>query len=328
MTERSGKFLKWMFSLAALCLFLLHAGLSFGAEIDEVRRAIQSRGARWIAQDNPVSLLPKNERRMRLGAVRESVPAEARANDFSYAPGPVPSAYDWRNASGNNYVTPVRDQGNCGSCWAFAATAALESKALITFHLAGTDLNLSEQILLSCGGAGSCNGGSPTSASSYFRTTGTYLETCYPYTAQNGTCNSACSNWQGSAYKLNSWSYVSSGAPPSAAALKSAIYANGPIVTVFDVYTDFYSYRSGVYSYTNGDYEGGHAVLIVGWNDADGAFIVKNSWGTRWGESGFFRIAYSELTGTTQFGEFSLAYGTVTNTGFPQAPTGLQISVR
>ena len=317
-----------MACLIALFLLLLNTSLSSGAEIDEVRRAIQSRGAKWIAQDNPVSLLPKNERRMRLGAVKESVPAEGRANDFSYAPVPVPSTYDWRNVTGNNFVTPVRDQGNCGSCWAFAATAALESKALITFQWPGTDLNLSEQILLSCGGAGSCNGGSPTSASNFFRTTGTYLETCYPYTAQNGNCSSACANWQGNAYKINSWSYVSSGVSPSVSALKEAVYTNGPIVTVFDVYTDFFSYRSGVYSYTSGEVEGGHAVLIVGWNDADGAFIVKNSWGTRWGESGFFRIAYSELTGTTQFGEFSLAYGTVSDPNRLSAPTGLQISVR
>jgi len=68
----------------------------------------------------------------------------------------LPSAFDWRNVNGGNYVTPVRDQGNCGSCWAFATTGALESKALITFNWPGKSLNLSEQIVLSCSGAGNC----------------------------------------------------------------------------------------------------------------------------------------------------------------------------
>jgi C1A family cysteine protease len=322
MIERSNRFLKWVPFWVLFCLVLCYANLSVAAEIDEIRRAITSRGAKWVAQENPISLLSKSERKMRLGAVRESAPAEEMVNDFSLAPGPVPSAFDWRNVLGNNFVTPVRNQGNCGSCWAFAVTAALESRALITFNLPGTNLNLSEQIVLSCSGGGSCNGGSPTTATNFFKTTGVNLETCYPYVAQNGSCSTACANWQNSVYKITDWSYVSTGAT----AIKNAVYTNGPIVTVFDVYTDFFSYRSGIYSYTSGQYEGGHAVLIVGWSDADGAFIVKNSWGASWGESGFFRIAYSELTGTTKFGQFSLAYGTALDLIRPQPPAGLRIS--
>jgi C1A family cysteine protease len=98
------------------------------------------------------------------------------------------------------------------------------------------------------------------------------------------------------------------------------------VVAVFDVYTDFFSYDSGVYSYVSGEYEGGHAILIVGWNDSDSAFIVKNSWGTGWGESGFFKIAYSELTGNTKFARYSYAYGTASGPAPPPPPTGLQIS--
>jgi C1A family cysteine protease len=246
-------------------------------------------------------------------------------SELFYAPASLPSLFDWRNASGNNFVTPIRDQGSCGSCWAFAVTAALESKALITFNRPGTNLNLSEQIVVSCSGAGNCSGGSPRTASNFLKTTGTNLESCYPYTAQNGNCSSACPNWQNSTYKINDWSDVSSGSPPTASALKNALYTSGPVVAVFDVYTDFFSYRSGVYSYVTGSYEGGHAILIVGWNDADSAFIVKNSWDATWGESGYFRIAYSELTGTTRFARSSYAYGSVSETVSPSPPTGLQI---
>jgi C1A family cysteine protease len=314
-----------MFCLASLCLLLLNAHLAFSAEIDEIRRAINSRGAKWIAQDNPISLLPKEERRKRLGALEEPALPEGMGSELFYAPASLPSLFDWRNASGNNFVTPIRDQGSCGSCWAFAVTAALESKALITFNRPGTNLNLSEQIVVSCSGAGNCSGGSPRTASNFLKTTGTNLESCYPYTAQNGNCSSACPNWQNSTYKINDWSDVSSGSPPTASALKNALYTSGPVVAVFDVYTDFFSYRSGVYSYVTGSYEGGHAILIVGWNDADSAFIVKNSWDATWGESGYFRIAYSELTGTTRFARSSYAYGSVSETVSPSPPTGLQI---
>jgi C1A family cysteine protease len=326
MTRRLNQFLKWIFCLVFLGFLLLNVNLSISAEIDDIRRAINSQGAKWIAQENPISLLPQEERRKRLGALEELPPPEEMVTDFFYAFGLLPSTFDWRNISGNNFVTPVRDQGNCGSCWAFAVTAALESKALITFNWPGINQNLSEQIILSCSGAGSCDGGSPRAASNFLKTTGTNMESCYPYTAQNGDCSSACPNWQDSAFKIDNWSYISSGSPPTASALKDAIYANGPLVAVLDVYTDFFSYHSGIYSYVSGEYEGGHAILIVGWNDADGAFIVKNSWGSGWGESGYFRIAFSELTGTTKFARTSYAYGTVFNTAPPPSPpTGLKI---
>ena len=75
-----------------------------------------------------------------------------------------------------------------------------------------------------------------------------------------------------------------------------------------DVYEDFYSYSSGVYSYTTGAYEGGHAVLIVGYSDAGQYFIVKNSWGAGWGESGYFKIAYSEISSVVEFGYYTIRY--------------------
>ena len=79
-----------------------------------------------------------------------------------------------------------------------------------------------------------------------------------------------------------------------------------------DVYTDFYSYIGGIYKYVTGKLEGGHAILIVGYDDASQYFIVKNSWGDGWGESGYFRIAYSELSRPVYFGDWTIAYYTDT----------------
>ena len=87
------------------------------------------------------------------------------------------------------------------------------------------------------------------------------------------------------------------------------------------VYNDFYSYRSGVYSYTTGSYLGAHAVLVVGYDDVNQCFIVKNSWGTGWGEAGYFMIAYSEVGGTSNFAYSALAYDGYGNNPPPPPPT-------
>jgi hypothetical protein len=90
--------------------------------------------------------------------------------------------------------------------------------------------------------------------------------------------------------------------------LRNALYAYGPVIATMYVYNDFYSYRSGVYSYTTGSYVGAHAILVVGYDDALQAFIVKNSWGSGWGEAGFFMIAYGEVGGTSRFGYSTMVY--------------------
>ena len=172
----------------------------------------------------------------------------------------APPSLDWRNNSGN-FVTPVRNQGGCGSCWAFATTAALESSVLRAENTPGVDLNLSEQVLISCGSsggndAGSCSGGYISYASDYIRNTGLPLETCYPYTGGDGSCGSACSSYQTSTYQIVSWGYVTT-TSPTVSAIRDALVSYGPLVTTMDVYDDFYSYSSGVYTHTTGDYAGG-----------------------------------------------------------------------
>jgi Papain family cysteine protease/CARDB len=186
------------------------------------------------------------------------------------------------------------------------------------------DLDLSEQIVLSCSGAGDCEkGGSAAKAADFLRDRGTYRESCYRYTAADGDCNQACANWQTYPYKIDGWSFVVAGQSADVSAIKNALYSNGPLVAWMKIYEDFRSYGGGVYSYTTGNYTGtNHFVLIVGWDDGLHALKCKNSWGTSWGDSGFFWIDYKELygTGTTEFGKSVYAFGEALFVSPPAGP--------
>ena len=267
-------------------------------QIENIQAMIQKKGARWVAGETSLSNLSREEWQMRVGFNFQPVNAPPIGEPSVLAP--QPASLDWRENNGN-YVSSVTDQKKCGSCWAFAMTAGLESNVLRTQDNAGP-VDLSEQVLISCGGVGSCNGG--TLNADYLQKTGLPLETAYPYTATDGSCDTAAAGWQDTAYKIAAWGSVSK----TLTAIKTALNEYGPLPTAFYVYEDFIHYKSGIYSYTTGKRLGGHAVLLVGYNDAEQYFIVKNSWGPGWGENGFFRIAYSEMKNSVNFGLSTIAY--------------------
>lgn len=308
------------------------------SELNEIQNAIADRSARWSAADTPISDLSATDRQILLGALTDRLGAgrSSRAASSPGLPDPseLPAAFDWRNRDGVNYVTPVRYQGLCGSCWAFASIAALESQALRAGLSPVVADDLSEQIILSCGDAGGCGGGYIDAAAEFLNTSGTAPETCYPYTARNGRCENACADWESDPVKIDGWHFVSAGRTASVDRLKQELYAYGPLVTLLQVFTDFYYYDRGVYSHVWGGCESdsgecGHGVLIVGWDDAEEAFIVKNSWDEDWGEDGFFRIAYGEATGDTRFGRWTIAYRKVqTVTAVVFADPALEAAVR
>lgn len=343
-----------------VCLVTIFAGgAAFADELADVQQRIKDKALKWVAKPHA------NPEQKGLGLLKDgfagNVPPAVRESEKLL--GLAPASLDWRNIGADNglgvlpgnYVSSVKNQGSCGSCWAFATTAAAEATTQIALNepidplVSGSAYNLSEQIMLTCSGAGSCNGGYVTSASSYVANTGLLREEpagCYAYSPSSTTCPNptAYPGCDQTRYRIDSWSGVSAGVD----AMKNALNTYGPLVATYAVYNDFYRYyRSGVYEATSCDAAvnplvGYHAVSVVGYQDADathpvGYFIVKNSWGTGWGESGYFRIGYSQLGNCVRFGGSTLAYAktscsgavTVTSPGSSevlQAGTGYPIT--
>ena len=194
----------------------------------------------------------------------------------------IPSSWDWRT---KGVVTPVKDQARCGSCWAFSTTGNLEG--LYALNHQSQLLSFSEQNLVDCSfpyGNDGCDGGLPTQAISYVITSGIQLESDYPYVAVNMMCQPT--------YEAFTWKEVKSQVtiPKNDNDGLLAAAALGPVSVGIDA-TNLQYYKGGII----GDKCGknlDHAVLVVGWGTDSGTdyWIVKNSWGDKWGEQGYFRI--------------------------------------
>jgi C1A family cysteine protease len=204
----------------------------------------------------------------------------------------LPSHFDWRELGG---CPPVRDQGPCGSCWAFGTVAPLECNILIKDH---KEVDLSEQWLVSCNRNGwGCNGG--WWAHDYhqwkmdrFNGTGAVLEGEFPYEAWDVPCDGPYEH----PYVMDSWHYIgfSQGVPPTDA-IKQAILTYGPVSVSCAVTGAFGAYTGGVFNEDDPHAQINHAIALVGWDDsqgADGVWFLRNSWGPGWGEDGYMRIEY------------------------------------
>jgi C1A family cysteine protease len=222
----------------------------------------------------------------------------------------LPSKWDWRQ---QGVITQVQNQGNCGSCFTFASLANFESKLQIDG--AGT-YDFSENNAKECNWEevnnfesppgspwGSCDGGNYFMLANLFSQKGTVLEWCDPYIDRDVDCKDSCLYIK----TLLGWGYISYWVPDTSV-LKGYIYNHGP------VYTSIYAGNGDAWQTEFGGYDGSytlyypgtalpnHAVLIVGWDDdlshagGMGGWIVKNSWGTNWGDNGYFYIAYGSAS--------------------------------
>jgi C1A family cysteine protease len=260
-------------------------GWSEAKELAELRHQIEVNGWDWVAGPTGVSSLPPSERKKMLG-LRNVSEEESRATSTSVLEAlperDLPASWDWRTMGG---TTPAKNQGGCGSCWAFGAVGALESVYKIRN---GTEVLFSEQQCVSCNDYGSnCDGGQTDACYDLWQSFGAVTSTCMPYYGNDTypCLQDDCpveARITGTTFVLYGENYI-----------KTAVMTHAIAVSIY-VTNPMFNYHSGCYAGPNGATN--HVVLICGWDDSqcngDGAWLIKNSWGRGWGIDGFGWIKF------------------------------------
>lgn len=288
--------------LSVACIFTATGWAEEVGSAAEAQSLVDASGASWSAQRTSVFGVPAEQL---CGSILhpDAIAAKPPLSVLNDAyPSGAPAAWNWRTYNGQDWTTPIRNQGGCGSCYIFGTHAAAEAAMKVQSGTYGylAEPDLSEQFTLVCPGLGSCAGGYSGDALEFLKTSGSVDDACFPYTASDATpCTNRCSNWADRRHWIDNWGHPG-GFPnwyPSVAQIKDAIMTYGPVSTYMAVYTDFRDYySSGVYVHSFGTLVGGHTVTLVGWDDSLQCWIAKNSWGTGWGESGWFRIKWGEVS--------------------------------
>jgi C1A family cysteine protease len=289
--------------LSALCLSVLAAQGSNAASMNvmTLNAQLKANNAGWVARETYLSHMTAQEVKTRFGLREELSPEVEMVRNRPHALNSnLPSSLDWRNKDGKNWVSPLLNQANCGSCVAFASIGVMETQMRIASGNPNYNISLSTENLFMCGGASCESGWMPTDAADHLQNVGVVDEACAPYTSgatgQDISCSATqCKDADKRTYKISGYTQPTSYFK-DVEAVKQALQ-KGPVVTTIMVYEDFMSYGGGVYTHTTGKFLGGHAISIIGYNDADQAFIIRNSWGPEWGEGGFGRVSYTDKSG-------------------------------
>ncbi len=270
-------------------------------------QALRESASSWKRNQTPLSRLTRQEA-LRMFSPEAPPQIEITITEKWAQKGPflgpfknafAEASLDWRIHQGRNWVTPIREQGECSSCTAMAAAATLETQGMIAGGVPENASYLSAQSLFSCGG-GRCHSGWHTSrAADFVEQYGIPDEACLPYTSgatgMDVSCSSTCSNRSERSLRPTRVRRPTQGVR-NVDAVKAAL-KDGPLLSTMYVYPDFLSYGGGVYRHVIGEGLGAHAVSIIGYSDADRAWIIKNSWGEAWGEAGFARVAWDDISG-------------------------------
>lgn len=282
-----------------------------------LRTALDETNATWeMDETNPVAQMSESEQVRMLGftpppgtmSLSAAVEADKKAPEITIENVAAemnigaPAKFDQRNIGGKNFTTTVKNQGGCGSCVAFATVGVLETTYQRQNNKSNTGINLSEAHLFYCHageeGRTCANGWYPENALKKVRDKGLATDNKYPYTGTQQAC-AVGSGWQNSKVTSVGHSKLS-----TRAAMKDWIATRGSITGCFIVYQDFFSYSGGVYKHVTGNQSGGHCVEICGYDDSKAAWICKNSWGTGWGEAGYFHIGYGQCQIETWAGPY------------------------
>jgi len=261
----------------------------------------------------------------------------------------LPSSFDWRSKEGKDWMTSVKNQGICGSCWAFSSVGVTEAMFNIDLDNPDRDMDLSEEYLVSdCFQADSgCCGGDTETALDFMHAAGIPDEGCLAYVdggaggcscgdtgcnaaactystdgaCSDTTCSDRCTDWQTRMVKIAGQAYV------PADEMKAKLIGNGPLSVALGVGGSVGGHfdEGDVYR-CDDDSELTHAVVVVGYDDAGGYWIVKNSWGESWGPSGdgYFKIGYGECGIETEAREVTAVLGVG---GVAEAPEGVSSAV-
>jgi len=220
----------------------------------------------------------------------------------------LPAAWDWRNVNGTNFLTLGRNQHipqYCGSCWAFSATSAMSDRIKIMRNAQWPDINISPQVLISCenlGGEG-CYGSDALVAYQWIHLNNITDETCSVYQARGWTNGLGCSAdikckncdpSKGCSVPSSYYIYGIDeyGSIAGEQAMMNEIYQRGPITCGIAVTQELLNYTGGIFVDNQTDLEIDHDISVVGYGSENGVnyWVIRNSWGTYWGEEGFFRL--------------------------------------
>ena len=201
----------------------------------------------------------------------------------------LPSSFNWQNINGTDYTTSIKDQSPAPTCEAFGLCSALETKMQYNFQKRYLP-DLSEiHLWFNAGGNITRGYVSLTDAANYLMNYGVPDEGCCPDPHRNfDYFPFSLPEWKNRTVKITEWGWIDN----NITSIKQALIQHGPLVICISVWEDFMWYFGGVYHHRWGPRVGGHVVTIVGYDDSQQCWIVKNSWGTKWGEDGWFRMAY------------------------------------
>jgi len=189
-------------------------------------------------------------------------------------------------------IHDVRDQGHCGSCWAFALSESLTDRFCIASHGSVNEI-LSPQYLVSCDKTDlACQGGYLDRSWAFASNTGISTEKCFPYESGSGYVPACIAKCKDTGSPIKFYRAKNAKGTPSVEQIQNQMYTYGPLEGAFQVYQDFMTYKNGVYKHISGSLLGGHAIKCMGWGVEKGTpyWFCQNSWTTSWGDKGYFKI--------------------------------------